>query len=654
MNEAPASSSAAAPGDAARGVTVFVAPDGNAFMADIARWLVEAARSCGRDVSLVTDRLPARDGTVNLVVAPHEFYVLRSDDDAAVRAAARCSIPICTEQPGTPWFRLTAGLCAGSPLVVDINDVGATALRAEGFAVHRLRLGAVPSMVHASGDGERDVDVLFLGGATPRRNRVLAGLAPVLWDRDAEIRTFSFDRPVTGDEPGLVFGDAKYELLAHSTLLVNIHRDGDGDGDGGVSTEYFEWARMVEAMANGCLVVTEPSIGHEPLVAGEHFVECPVGDMADSIVSLLADPDRRTRIVDEAREAVTGRLALAAAMNDLLAVADPIVDEMARSGESNGGRSTSWWRRVRPGRARPVGRTAPPPLLPVFAPYRSLRRDVYDQLLAEIAHRRELGRFRSLLDHGDPDHVGRTTTPAWADSSTAEVSVVVTVFDYADVVVETLDSIIASHDVAVEIVIVDDSSRDRSVRVVQGWMDRHPDVPVLLLTRAANQGLTRARNLAIGHVRSELVMIMDADNLVYPTCLRRLADALGDDPSAAFAYSTLEAFGSDPGLRSAQGWYVPWLCDANYIDAQAMIRRSTLDRFDGYRVDDTMYGWEDWDLWLRIAAAGEHGVHVPQMLGRYRTQSGSMVSLTNLAAADLRADLVARYPALPWPPSDRP
>lgn len=644
-------------------VNVFVAPDGNAFMSDIAAWIVDAARCAGRDASLVTDRLPKRDGSVNLVVAPHEFYVLRQDADAAVRAAARCSIPICTEQPGTPWFKLTAGLCEGSPLVVDINEVGAAALRDHGFEVHRLRLGATPAMIHdaepddpnAADGGQRDVEVLFLGGATPRRDRVLAGLAPVLWDRDCEIRTFRFSRPVTGDEPGLVFGDDKYELLARSTLLVNIHR-GDADGgDGDASAEYFEWARMVEAMANGCLVVSEPSSGHEPLVAGEHFVECAADDLADTVVGLLADTERTSRIAEHARQAVVGPLALEHSVAELLSVADPIV-ERAVSIPTDAERPGTWWQRIRGQSDRPVVRSAPPPLLPVFSPYRALRRQVYDQLLAEIAHRRELGRFHSLLDHGDPDHVGRTTTPAWDEASRetgVEVSVVVTVYDYADVVIETLDSIIASRDVAIEIVIIDDASTDQSVAVVHSWMDRHAEVPVLLLTRAANQGLTRARNLAIDHARADLVMIMDADNLVYPTCLRRLADTLDAAPDAVFAYSTLEAFGADPGLRSAQGWHVPWLCDANYIDAQAMIRRSALERFDGYRVDDTMYGWEDWDLWLRIAAAGEHGVHVAQMLGRYRTQGGSMVSLTNLAAGDLRAGLVARYPMLPWPASDR-
>ncbi|MFK8025765.1 MAG: glycosyltransferase [Ilumatobacter sp.] len=624
-------------------VAVFVAPTGNAFMADIADWIVESVRGLGRDGNIVTDRLPRPDGSVNLVVAPHEFYTLRDDADDDVRAAARCSVPICTEQPGTPWFALSSGLCEGSPLVVDINDVGADALRTEGFDVHRLRLGATPSM--AAARTERDVDVVFLGGATPRRGRVLASLAPVLWSRSSEIRTFSFSRPVTGDEPGLVFGADKYELLARARILVNIHR---GDADGADSAEYFEWARMVEAMTNGCVVVTEPSIGHEPLVAGEHFIESSADEMASTVESLLDDPARCRAIAEAGREAVTGPLAFSHSVADLLAVVEQLSTEPERV-------RSRWPRRIGR-RTRRVMRDVPPPLLPVFAPYRALRRELYDLTLAEIAHRRELGRFRSLLDHGDPDHISVDTTPAHdRDAATAaEVSVVLTVFDYAAVVEETLDSVVASSDVAVELVIVDDASRDDGADVVRAWMGRHPEVSVKLLARAANQGLTRGRNLGIAHASAPLVMILDADNIVYPTCLRRLADALDAAPDAAFAYSTLEAFGAEPGLRSAQGWHVPWLCDANYIDAQAMLRRSALERLGGYRVDDSMYGWEDWDLWLRIAAEGGRGVHVPQMLGRYRTQAGSMVSLTNLAADDLRAGLVERYPSLPWPESDSP
>jgi GT2 family glycosyltransferase len=186
--------------------------------------------------------------------------------------------------------------------------------------------------------------------------------------------------------------------------------------------------------------------------------------------------------------------------------------------------------------------------------------------------------------------------------------------------------------------------------VVRRHLAARPDLPAVLLGSDANRGLPASRNLAIAHARAEKVMVMDADNEVYPTCLRRLADALDADPDAAFAYATLEDFGTSRGVRSAMGWYVPWLCEANFIDAQAMLRRSAWERHGGYRTDDPLlYGWEDWDLWLRIAAAGEHGVHVPQILGRYRTQQSSMISTSNLFADLMLEHLRDLHPTLPWP-----
>ena len=57
---------------------------------------------------------------------------------------------------------------------------------------------------------------------------------------------------------------------------------------------------MIEAMANGCVVVTEPSEGFAPLEDGIHFVQAEVDQMADAIDELLADDDRRLAIADAA------------------------------------------------------------------------------------------------------------------------------------------------------------------------------------------------------------------------------------------------------------------------------------------------------------------------------------------------------------------
>jgi hypothetical protein len=605
-----------------RPVNVFVAPRGNAFMADIAGWIAEAATLTGREARVVQHGLPVADGSLNLVLAPHEFFVLSEASDGEIARAAAACVPICTEQPGTPWFNLAAEFVRDAPAALDINQHGVTALNAQGVAARHLRLGGVPSMVAPAVD--RDIEVLFLGGSTPRRRTELAALGPHLWNRAAELRLFRFSRPIDGAVPGTVFGREKYGLLARSRLLLNIHRDDSRPG-------YFEWARMIEAMANGCAVLTEPSAGFEPLVEGHHFVA--TDDLAAGLQVLLDDDARCAELGEAARSAVTGELSLAGSLG-------PLLDELD---DTRFAAPTT--RRSR----RSVPRGHKPPLLPEFRPIDGYRREVYLALLEEQRFLRGVERARCQVVHGDDDVVVRTETSTYAGVQ-PEVSVIVTLYNYAHLVRDTLDSIASSTDVAYDLVVVDDHSRDDGRAVVQEFMDEHPQVPVRLLGSEVNRGLPASRNLAIAEARAGLLMVVDADNLLYPNCLRVLADALHADQGAAFAYATLEAFGSDTGLRSELAWFPPWLCEANYIDAQALVRRSTYDQYGGYReADDFAYGWEDWELWLRLAEAGERGVHVPRMLGRYRTQASSMITITNLVAAEMVAHMRSLHPGLPWP-----
>jgi hypothetical protein len=396
---------------------------------------------------------------------------------------------------------------------------------------------------------------------------------------------------------------------------------------------------MVEAMANGCVVVTEPSAGYEPLVAGRHFVETT--DLPGTVAALLDDPDRCAEIGAAAAAEVEGPLALVHALRPFL----DRVDTMDVGAHAAAHRRAARKNKI----VRPRGR-----LLPDFRPAVAIRNRVFLAILDEDHLRRRIEQARCRLRHGTADHVSEYESDAYAESverdDVPEVSVVVTLHNYAGLVTETLESIVASHDVRLEIVVVDDHSTDQGRDVVKRFAGRRPDTPLLLLGRDANAGLAAARNLGAARARADRIMIMDADNLVYPRCLRRLSDVLDDHPHAAFAYAMLEAFGPDPGLRSHLAWHVPWLCAGNYIDAQAMVRRCAFDRVGGYRDSVASYGWEDWDLWLRLAVAGEHGIHVPEMLGRYRTQPASMISVTNLAADLSRQEIAARYPSLPWGP----
>jgi hypothetical protein len=609
---------------------VFVAPAGNAFMRDIAAWIAEAGAQLGRPSTLHDDgSVPDDPAAINLVVAPHEFYLLGDLDDRAIDRAARISVPVCTEQPGTPWFDIGEAVAGAGPLVLDINAHGVAALRERGHVVRHLRLGGVPGIrADEAGAAERDIDLLFLGGRTDRRAARLAAMAPVLWDRACDLRLFSFSRPVHDGVPGLVFGDDKYRLLARSRILLNIHRHDAQPG-------YFEWARMVEAMANGCCVVTEPVTGLEPLVPGEHLVV--TDDLEGEVTRLLDDPEECRRIGEAGRRAVLDDHPLTGTLGPILDELDGVAPDLSPCG-----------RRVPRYRRRMIV-AQQHPLLPAFRPTQRIRRRLYRALMAETALQREIERVRCLVRHGVDDHVERIESAAYAGAE-PEVSIVVTLYDYAHVVVETLDSLVASRGVAFEIVVVDDHSTDDGREVVRRFVDDHPDVPIVVLGSDVNRGLPTARNLGFAAARAAKVMVMDADNLVYPNALRVLSDTLDDDPDAAFAYSTLEEFGVTQGVRSAMAFHPAWLCEANYIDAQAMLRRAAWGRHGGYRTDDELvFGWEDWELWLRLAAAGEHGVHVPRMLGRYRTQEASMIATSNLVADEMLTHLRELHPTLPWP-----
>jgi hypothetical protein len=464
-----------------------------------------------------------------------------------------------------------------------------------------------------------------------------------LWDLHADIRVVGVDRPIDSATPQTAFGAEKYKLLSSAKLLLNIHRARPATaGSDETHPAYFEWARAVEAMARGCVVVSEPSEGCRPLVAGTHFVETPVAEMSAAITGLLNDQRRRHTIAQQAMEITFGELALVDSLSAILdgIEANVLLDIAAHANSSLARKGT--WRLGFSQGPHPVRLGPFRPFLPTLVTAKRLA-------MAENAALQRLDAVACELQHGGRQHITHTESPAFA-AATPEVSVVVSLYNYADVVVDTLNSVAASKDVEFELIVVEDHATDDSRSVVQRFIDSHPTVPITLLAKDANAGLAAARNTGFEHARAPLVMVMDADNMIYPTCLRKLADALGDHPDVDAAYAILEDFGDQRNIRSALAWDIDRLCRANYIDAQAMLRTAAWQRLGGYRGDDDLvYGWEDWDLWLRLAAGGGRAMLVTEILGRYRVQRGSMIALTNLATDEAIAAMRKRYPTLPWP-----
>ncbi len=203
------------------------------------------------------------------------------------------------------------------------------------------------------------------------------------------------------------------------------------------------------------------------------------------------------------------------------------------------------------------------------------------------------------------------------ESADPAVSVVITSYNYDRFLREAIHSVMATQEIDVELIVVDDHSQDQSVDIAAAIIEESEWFPIKLLAKAANSGVGTARNIGIAHARSDRIFILDADNLVYPSALRKLSSALDHAPDAAFSYGIINKIGQQ-GLLSYLPWDVERLTEGNYIDAMAMIRRQVWHDIGEYDADFSLRGWEDYEFWLRLAAAGAYAEFVPEIVGCYR------------------------------------
>lgn len=617
---------------------VYVSRHGNVFMREIAEHLAEATGA-----TVVTDELPplGSDPLDHLVVAPHEFFPLFPAASEAVDAAAAHSVCVNTEQDGTPFFELAVRYARLGPLAFDINPFSLASMRRRGLAAVHLPLGYVASMDrwHRRAN-ERHVDIALLAARTPRREQFLGGAAGQLWEWRCALRMFAWHKPILGGGPAFLAGDAKYDALADTRILLNVHRSED---------PYFEWARVIEAIANGCLVVTETSTGTEPLIAGEHFVAAPLEYLAEQAVALAHDEPRRRRIADAAYDALRTDLD----QGDLVRAALAAGRQVAGSGHGDR------WRPAVPtealGRAVDSVRRALRPSSSAAAETEELRkvaRSLKGALLRQVAHTRTLEREVCRLTDGSPDPVTVTRTPAW-DGATPTVSVVVPLFEQGQFLDDAVDSVVAaSARVAVELIVVDDHSGDDAADVAAGLLAARPWLPAMLIRRATNGGLSVARNTALDRARAPYVLPLDADNALYPSGIATLLSGLqAAGGNVVATYGILERFDEtgSVGVTSHLPWDVDLLVQGAYVDAMALWRRSALHALGGYEDPPGIGGWEDYDLWLRAAERGQRAELVPAIVGRYREHAGSMRRISDIDMLESFVTLRERHPRLPWP-----
>jgi hypothetical protein len=574
----------------------------NVFFAELLDALADELVEQGIAVERAVDHFPAPREGLAYVFVPHELLPLLMADAHPSEQQLRRSVTICTEQPGTHWFDESAQVAARAARTVDINRVGVSALQKLGIDASYLQLGYTPrwDRWHGAADAPRPIDVALLAGATSRRLKAVAGCAGQLAGRRTELHLPEALVPHRADSELFLSGDRKWELLSRCKLLLNVHRGELG---------YFEWQRAVEAIANGCVLLSEHSLGYEPLAPGEHFISVSFDSLEVALEALLDDTERLAQIRQSAYELLRERYPLSASIGVLAQAVEEAASRWAPTAASVGGEAL----------ARPKPPQLPPPAweLARSAGDRQAVQKVVSQVLLDQHELRNSLQELELASRGDRDS-DRIERSQPEPAMTPRVSVILTVSDQAASVAGAIDSVALSDLAEFELVIVDDASSDGSGNRIRAALARAPWLYSTLVTRARKCGLARARNLGNELSSGEFVFNMDARDLLYPHALGRLVQALDEATDEAFAYGIVaQADVNGPsGLASYLGWDAGMLRYGNFVDAMAMVRRLLLLEVGGYATDVRLRGWEDLALWCAFADRGWTGTRVPEIVAR--------------------------------------
>ena len=219
-----------------------------------------------------------------------------------------------------------------------------------------------------------------------------------------------------------------------------------------------------------------------------------------------------------------------------------------------------------------------------------------------------------------------------ATQAPPRVAVVIPCYNDGRFLIETLESVWEQE--PCEIVVVDDGSTD--VRTLAVLADLR-EAGVRVVTQP-NRGLSAARMTGVSHTSARYVHPLDADDRLTPGALTHLADALDARPEADLAWGDYFCFGAFtcrvPGARGLDPWRITYV---NEIVGTTMIRRSALAAVDGW---DMGSGFEDWDLWMKLAEVGARGVHIPTVTLQYRQHAQPRMYRESLDRIDaLRAQM---------------
>jgi len=216
------------------------------------------------------------------------------------------------------------------------------------------------------------------------------------------------------------------------------------------------------------------------------------------------------------------------------------------------------------------------------------------------------------------------------------VSVLMCVFNAEDYLDEAIESILQQTFNDFEFIILDDGSKDRSLKIIQKHAARDNRIQVI---SRENRGIIPSRNELLDASQGEYVAVMDADDVALPNRFNLQVQYLRSHPEVLGVGGNYQVI--DSKGRFLTTFTLPETNDeiqkmmlvghTAILHPTSMFRSKAIKEIGGY--DPEYHLVEDLDLWLRLGEKGQiANLNVPVL--KYRLHGNSISEQNGLQQRD--------------------
>lgn len=209
---------------------------------------------------------------------------------------------------------------------------------------------------------------------------------------------------------------------------------------------------------------------------------------------------------------------------------------------------------------------------------------------------------------------------------TISVSIIIPCHNYGDIIKKAIRSVLHQTYQNREIIVVNDGSTDTAT--IQALKELENENIIIL--HQENKGPSAARNAGAAIAKGDYLLFLDHDDTIHPRTIELLLEAFQYYPEFDFIYSSLYFHGQIPEYFAwkPQNFNAYDLIWTSHPTLSSLIKRTVHERVNGFS-ENLVYGWEDWEYWLKLSRHGYRGKMIDLPLYNYWQHGKTHTAVAN-------------------------